>query len=107
MASGNGELYPVRSNRHSPPANPNSYTSSTPSTPVRKVTYEKYLKIENGMSYNEVVSIIGTAGIKGQSATWGEITTIHYRWINDDDSMMVVTLKNGQVVMKDQFGLDK
>lgn len=72
------------------------------------LTYENYLKICNGMTYTEVVNILG--GQKGEldsSAGNGEYRLEYYSWtssVNYDS--IVVCFENGKVSAKSQFGLN-
>lgn len=72
-----------------------------------KVTLEQYNQIENGMTYDEVVSIFGgketssseseVAGIKSQVMTWNGNGTI---------SVVSIGFTNGEVSSKSQTGLE-
>ena len=72
-----------------------------------KVTLEQYNQIENGMTYDEVVSIFGgkenssseseIAGIKSQVMTWNG---------NGTFSVVSIGFTNGEVSSKSQTGLE-
>ena len=72
-----------------------------------KVTLEQYNQIENGMTYDEVVSIFGgketssseseVAGIKSQVMTWNG---------NGTFSVVSIGFTNGEVSSKSQTGLE-
>lgn len=76
------------------------------------VTYDKYNKIENGMSYSHVVKILGYEGeelsrskFDGVPGVTESITTIMYQWVNDNGSNMNAMFQNDKLVNKAQFGL--
>lgn len=69
-----------------------------------KVTMDKYNKINNGMTYDQVKEILGEGQLMSQTQimdTKGEM----YSWINSGGSNMNVTFQNGEVNMKAQFQL--
>lgn len=70
-------------------------------------TYDEYLQIETGMSYDEVVAIIGTDGEEMSSASVGGSTAKVYQWDGDKKySNVVIEFLNGAVISKAQTGLD-
>jgi hypothetical protein len=70
-------------------------------------TYEEYLKISNGMTYSEVVEIIGSEGTETSSASAGGYTSKVYKWDGSEkNSNVVVTFTNDLVVAKAESGLD-
>lgn len=73
------------------------------------VTMEIYQKIKNGMTYNEVVNLIGADGKPVVSAGDGEYKTECYEWPGDsgDYSSVDVTFQGGVVAGKLQIGLDQ
>ncbi|APH16485.1 hypothetical protein NPD5_3664 [Clostridium sporogenes] len=70
----------------------------------RKVTYEKFCKIEIGSTYEEVKSILGEYKESKESEIDG-IKVVIYTWYNDDNSNMDVIVKNNKVIGKSQAGL--
>lgn len=72
------------------------------------LTYDNYMKIKNGMSYNEVVEILD--GHKGELDTSGGgygYYLSYYSWTNASGSAcIVVCFENGRVCAKSQYGLD-
>ncbi|MHB9942494.1 hypothetical protein CF065_12880 [Clostridium sporogenes] len=71
---------------------------------TRKVTYEKFCKIEIGSTYEEVKSILGEYKESKESEIDG-IKVVIYTWYNDDNSNMDVIVKNNKVIGKAQTGL--
>lgn len=76
------------------------------------VNYDKYKRIENGMSYQQVVAIIASPGeelsrnrIEGIRGVMPSTETVIYSWDNPDFSSMNVTFQNDKVFQKAQFGL--
>lgn len=76
------------------------------------VTMEKFSKIQNGMSYKEVVSIIGSEGelisqnhIEGAPGVMASIDTAMYTWSNKSLSNMNATFQNDKLMSKAQLGL--
>ncbi|AUS08335.1 hypothetical protein C1X05_05485 [Laceyella sacchari] len=81
---------------------------STPEPAVKEndeVTMEEFKKIKNGMTYEEVVKIIGFEGTEMSSSEIGGIKTIMYSWQNDDGSNMNAMFQNNKLNTKAQFGL--
>jgi hypothetical protein len=81
---------------------------STPEPEVKEkdeVTMEEFKKIKNGMTYEEVVKIIGFEGTEMSSTEIGGIKTIMYSWQNDDGSNMNAMFQNNKLNTKAQFGL--
>jgi Domain of Unknown Function with PDB structure (DUF3862) len=70
-----------------------------------EVTMEEFNKIKNGMTYEEVVKIIGFEGTEMSSSEIGGIKTIMYSWQNDDGSNMNAMFQNNKLNTKAQFGL--
>lgn len=83
----------------------NSGTNRSVST-SNTVTYSEYLQISNGMSYREVVDIIGFEGEEMSRNQLMDIETVMYMWHNRGGSNMNVTFQNDGMVLKAQFGLD-
>ncbi|SMO38524.1 DUF3862 domain-containing protein [Melghirimyces algeriensis] len=71
----------------------------------REITKEKYEQVKNGMSYDEVVKVIGFEGEEQSQSEVGEYKTVIYTWKNPDGSNMTATFQNGELTSKAQFGL--
>jgi hypothetical protein len=65
------------------------------------VTKEMYKKIETGMTYQEVVAIMGAEG----EETINSGSMIIYMWANPDGTSLNATFMDGKVEAKAQFGL--
>ena len=69
-------------------------------------TYDEYLKIEIGMSYEEVVAVIGSEGTELSSVSIAGNTASVYQWEGSKKySNVVVEFSNGKVISKAQSGL--
>lgn len=85
---------------------------SMPSFGKQNVTFAQYSQIQTGMSYEQVVSIIGKQGeeisqnrIEGVPGAMPSITTIMYQWVNENGSNMNTIFQNNKLLQKAQFGL--
>lgn len=63
-------------------------------------TLAKYLRLEDGMSYEEVVGICNRRGTELSRSNIAGIRTVMYSWSNPDGSNMNVTFQNGGLVGK-------
>jgi hypothetical protein len=71
------------------------------------VNMENYSKLQTGMSYEEVVSILGKQGEEMSSNDIGGYRTIMYKWDGDTGfgANMNAMFQNGELIQKAQFGL--
>ncbi len=72
------------------------------------ITLEEYEKIQNGMTYEEVVEIVGGPGrvLSGYGTPGAEDYAIIYGWVGEEkDGNATVTFHNGRVTAKRQQGL--
>lgn len=77
------------------------------STQEENLDLEKFNKIETGMTYEEVVGIIGEEGTVMSESEIGKTKTTMYSW-NGKGSIGAnanVTFQNNKVISKAQFGL--
>lgn len=82
-------------------------TSRTVEQKQEKLNLEKFNKIETGMTYQQVVDIIGEEGTVLSESEIANIKTIIYSW-NGEGSIGAnanITFQNGKVTAKAQFGL--
>jgi len=77
------------------------------SSSVSYLTYENYIKIQNGMSYSEVVEILdGHQGQLDTESGYGGYTLKYYSWTNSSSTRcIVVGFENNRVCAKSQYGL--
>jgi len=83
------------------------------SAPSPRVTKAKYDAVQEGMSYAEVVRIIGFSGVEqssskidGAPGVMPSISTKMYSWQNPFGSNMNAIFQNDRLVSKAQFGLE-
>lgn len=69
-----------------------------------KVTLEQFSNIKEGMSYEEVVGIIGEGQVSSETKIFN-LTSIMYEWINKDGSNMNAIFDSDTLTMKSQFNL--
>jgi hypothetical protein len=65
---------------------------------------DKYNKINNGMTYDQVKQALGEGQLMSQTELLGSKSDI-YTWINRNGSNMNVTFQGGNVESKAQFEL--
>ena len=82
-------------------------TGTTTVQKQEKLNLEKFNKIETGMTYNQVVEIIGEEGTVLSETEIANIKTIIYSWYGEGSigANANVTFQNGKVTAKAQFGL--
>lgn len=87
---------------------PNTESSSfSDSENTEGINADKFNQIQNGMSYDEVVSIIGEAGTSISESELADIKTEIYEWESHDGwGNANITFQNEKVVNKAQFGVD-
>jgi hypothetical protein len=61
----------------------------------------QYHAVQTGMSYEEVVKVLGRPGVEGARGA----TVVSYLWQNADGSIVAVVFTNGRVGSKTQGGL--
>ncbi len=75
------------------------------------VTLVKFDQIRKGMTYEQIVEIVGEEGVVFSDSSIeddldGEIKTIVFEWKNGDFSGMKVTIKDGKLFEKSQSELE-
>ena len=66
-----------------------------------RLTPEKYQRVTPGMTYDEVIKIIGVAGSEAASSRNSAL----YTWSDINSRSMSVMIINGRVLSKSQVGL--
>jgi hypothetical protein len=76
------------------------------------VTMAEYQQLQNGMSYQQVVQVIGQPGeeasrnhMDGVPGVMESVETVMYQWINPGGSNMNAMFQNDKLIQKAQFGL--
>lgn len=87
-------------------ANTSSESSDTAATQDAsktdtKVTYDNFMKIQMGQSYNDVVSLLGE-GKESSSSQVGDVKTVIYEWAGSGMGNINVTVEGGAVTGKAQ-----
>ena len=81
-------------------------TSSQTSENV-KATLEKFNQIQTGMTYQEVVEIMGEEGTLSTESSYGDQTVqIYYWYAKNGISNATISFTNGVVSAKSQIGLE-
>lgn len=77
------------------------------------VSKAEYDQIQEGMSYQQVVDIVGSEGeemssskMQGVPGYVPEITTKMYVWKNPDGTNMICMFQNDRLITKSQTGLE-
>ncbi|GAA0086842.1 DUF3862 domain-containing protein [Clostridium sp. CTA-7] len=69
-----------------------------------KVTYDNFISINMGMTYEEVVAILGE-GKETSSSSVGDVKATVYTWNGKGISNLILTIQNDVVTTKGQAGL--
>jgi hypothetical protein len=72
---------------------------------AERVTMQKYSRIQERMTYEQVQSIIGHPGEELSRTNIAGYRTVMYSWTNSNGSNMNAMFQNGRLVSKAQFGL--
>jgi hypothetical protein len=75
--------------------------------PARAVTLSTYRLVRTGMSYPQVVDIVGRKADDTESPFLGDKAEVFAEWRNPDGSGFAVTFRNGRLLSQSQTGLDK
>lgn len=92
----------------STPVTSSSPTSnSSPANTDKKsgLTLEKFNQIKNGMSYKEVVDIIGSEGTQIASSGEGKYKVESYKWDGENFQYILITFMGEKMYSKNQNGL--
>lgn len=105
------KLDELAKNDSSSPSPTPSATSSPSSSPGTKttsgseITKEKYDQIKNGMSYKQVVEIIGSEGEETSSSQIGRYKVSSYKWQGPGFTMIYGVFNNDKLTSKTQANL--
>lgn len=69
------------------------------------LTLDKYNRIENGMTYEEAVKIIGSEGIQTGSSIEGKEKITSYKWEGEEREKIFATFRNEKLSSKSQMNL--
>lgn len=80
--------------------------TQTPSAPAGpSMTKETYAKVREGMTYEQVIAIVGPPEQEVSSNEIGGFRTVMYQWKAGIMANANMTFQNGKLVSKAQFGL--
>ena len=82
-----------------------SEPAEEPDEPSAGLTMENYLRIQNGMSYAEVVKILGEPGEEMSRSDIAGISTVMYGWKRWTGANMNAMFQDDRLITKAQFGL--
>lgn len=86
--------------------NNTTQTGTTVTQKQEKMTLEKFNKIETGMTYQQVVDIIGEEGTLSTESSYGsQSMKVYYWYASNGISNATVSFMNGNVTAKSQIGL--
>jgi len=91
----------------SPQTSSSPLTSSSPVSSDKKagLTLDKFNQVKNGMTYKEVVDIMGSEGTQTLSSGDGKYKVESYKWEGDNYQFITITFMGEKVNSKFQNGL--
>ncbi len=92
----------------SPSTSDSPSTTSSPATTTSgkaDLTLDKYNKIKNGMTYKEIVGIIGSEGEETFSSEVGKYTIKSFKWDGGEYKYIFGTFNNDKLTSKSQSNL--
>jgi hypothetical protein len=81
-------------------------TAQTSSTESSTITLAKFNRLSEGMTYNQVVAVLGKDGTVISSTNIGGIKTVMYQWNAGLIANMNAMFQDGKMISKAQFGLE-
>jgi len=89
------------SNETSQPSFPMNVDRPSPtSPPPPKVTMAEYNRVTEGMSYGDVVRVVGVRGNELSSSEFAGFRSVMYQWTNSDGSGMTAMFQDETLVTK-------
>ncbi len=82
-----------------------SKPSTTTASKSAGLTLDKYNQIKNGMSYQEVVSVVGSEGTEVMSSGEGKYKVTSYQWKGENFEFLTIVLMGDKVTSKTQANL--
>jgi hypothetical protein len=72
------------------------------------MTLDEFNQIQPGMTYEDVVAIVGGEGVVSFQSESGSYSSISYKWTGNGDgfSEASVLFQNGGMSSKNQYGLE-
>jgi hypothetical protein len=92
-------------NAPSTSSSPSSSSSPASSDKKAALTMDKFNQIKNGMTYKEVVDIMGSEGTQTLSSGEGKYKVESYKWEGDNYQNVTITFMGEKVQSKFQYGL--
>jgi hypothetical protein len=86
-------------------ASPGTTPPANNTTSGGTLTKEKFDKIKNGMTYKQVVEIIGSEGEEMSSSQFGKYKTSSYKWQGPGYTMIYAGFSNDKLTSKTQANL--
>ena len=80
-------------------------TTEKPTTSSGTLTLDNFNKIKTGMSYEEVVKILGSEGTETSSSTVGKYELKSYKWEGEKFVRVYASFRNNELRTKSQSGL--
>lgn len=80
-------------------------TSSEMQSFNNKFSLKQFYQINEGMTYDAVVNLLGADGETMSSNDIGGYKNEMFTWKNDDGSSIMLMFQNGRLVSKTQYGL--
>ena len=84
---------------------PGNSSNSKSSTKAGNLTLEKYNRIKNGMTYQEVVEILGSEGVEQMRSGSGKYEVASYKWEGENYAFISIVLMGDKVNSKTQYGM--
>ena len=86
---------------------PTDSTSTTTTSGSGNLTLDNFNKIKTGMSYEEVVKILGSEGTETSSSTVGKYELKSYKWEGERFVRVYASFRNNELRTKSQSGLGR